>query len=83
MSKYGFEKFHYEILDYQVEDYNEREKYWIQQYNSLIPNGYNITSGGDGFGYGIGHPCSKFKDEKTCCLAKVKDGQNKNKTELL
>ena len=27
---------------------NEREKFWIQYYNSIYPNGYNMTPGGTG-----------------------------------
>lgn len=45
--KYGKEHFWYEILESQIENYNERECYWIQYYNSIVPNGYNISLGGD------------------------------------
>ncbi len=31
-----------------LKELNEKEKYYIQQYNSLKPNGYNISIGGDG-----------------------------------
>lgn len=27
---------------------NERERYWIEKLNTLVPNGYNMTNGGDG-----------------------------------
>lgn len=47
IQKYGKEHFSYEILESQVEDYNEKEKYYIRYYNSLLPNGYNIMEGGD------------------------------------
>jgi group I intron endonuclease len=47
IQKYGREHFSYEILESQVEDYNEKEKYYIRQYNSLLPYGYNIMEGGD------------------------------------
>lgn len=47
IQKYGKEHFYYEILESQIEDYNEKEKYYIQYYNSLRPNGYNILTGGD------------------------------------
>lgn len=50
--KFGYEHFWYEILEI-TENYNEREKYWINYYNSLVPNGYNQTLGGNGFDYGI------------------------------
>ena len=47
IQKYGKEHFWYEILESSVSDYNEREKYWIKEYNSLVPNGYNIREGGE------------------------------------
>lgn len=31
-----------------LEELNEKEKFYIKEYNSLIPNGYNISLGGDG-----------------------------------
>ena len=52
MSKYGFDNFWMEILETNIENYNEREKYWIQQYNSIAPNGYNLADGGKGSGNG-------------------------------
>ncbi len=47
MRKYGIDKFHYEILEKQIPNYNEREQYWISFYNSVTPNGYNLLSGGE------------------------------------
>ena len=46
MKKLGIENFYYEILEHQIPNYNEREKYWIEFYNSQAPNGYNLTEGG-------------------------------------
>lgn len=46
MREHGITNFYYEILEKQVENYNEREKYWIKFYNSTVPNGYNILDGG-------------------------------------
>ena len=53
--KYGWSNFKVEILsEYHLNDLdelikhlNEDERKYIQQYNSLIPNGYNIRIGGD------------------------------------
>lgn len=47
MRKYGVNNFYYEILESQIENYNEREKYWISFYGSIAPNGYNILEGGE------------------------------------
>lgn len=45
-SKYGIENFTFEILEENIENYNEREKYWIRYYDSY-ENGYNMTEGGE------------------------------------
>ena len=42
----GEENFSFEIIGW-FEDYNEKEKYYIKYYNSLVPNGYNILEGGE------------------------------------
>ena len=45
--KYGVENFSFEILEEcKVEELNEREKFWIKEKNTLIPNGYNMIPGG-------------------------------------
>lgn len=45
MRKYGKENFQMEILEW-TEEYDQREKDWINFYNSLFPNGYNLIEGG-------------------------------------
>lgn len=45
--KYGFENFKVEILgEYELNQLDKKEKYFIEYFNSLIPNGYNIKDGG-------------------------------------
>ena len=47
MAELGIENFYLEIIEECPYDLlNEREQYWIQQYNSF-KNGYNMTIGGD------------------------------------
>jgi group I intron endonuclease len=49
MRKYGIEKFNIDILEECDESIlNDREIFWIKELNSVIPNGYNMTNGGDG-----------------------------------
>lgn len=45
IKKYGSENFIFEIIEGPIINYDEREKYWITQYNS-INEGYNIAEGG-------------------------------------
>lgn len=46
--KYGIDNFEFSIIEEcSKEQLNEREKYWIQYYDSYN-NGYNMTLGGDG-----------------------------------
>lgn len=49
IKKYGIEQFHIEtICECSINDIDEKEKYYIDRYNTLAPNGYNITVGGTG-----------------------------------
>lgn len=79
MIKYGYENFYYEILESQIDNYNEREQYWIKKYNSLIPNGYNVSPGGDGVGGGFESPNSLIKDKETL-LKIISEISSSNKT---
>ena len=46
MNKYGADKFHIKLIE-ETDTPQEREVYWIEQYNSYH-YGYNATKGGDG-----------------------------------
>lgn len=45
IKKYGIENFIFTVIEW-AENYDEREKYWIEYYNSYKPYGYNICEGG-------------------------------------
>ena len=47
--KYGINNFNIEQIE-EIDNFllNDREIYWINFYNSMIPNGYNMTFGGEG-----------------------------------
>lgn len=49
MNKYGIEHFHVSLVE-ETDQPEEREKYWIEYYQSF-KNGYNATVGGDGQPY--------------------------------
>ena len=47
--KYGFENFDYEILSKDIDDIdllNKLEIFYITKFNTKVPNGYNVESGG-------------------------------------
>ena len=48
----GKGSFHWEILEKGIPEskLNERESFWITEYNSVAPNGYNSSVGGEGRG---------------------------------
>lgn len=63
--KYGKENFSFTILEKDVENYDEKEKYWIEKLGTKVPNGYNIVDGGAGT---VGlkgelHPRNTLSDE--------------------
>lgn len=72
IQKYGKEHFWFEILESQIENYNEREKYWIKYYNSKKPFGYNILDGGEEppHYFGDNHPSTKISDKDVLLLKK-------------
>ena len=48
LRKYGHIAFAWRILERcEKTELNRREKFWIQKLNSVEPNGYNLTTGGD------------------------------------
>lgn len=62
IKKYGKDNFSFEILEW-TEDYNQREKDLIKQYNSFSPNGYNLAEGGPSpVFYGEDHPNCKISN---------------------
>lgn len=44
--KYGKNNFEFTVLEYTAFP-ESREQYYIKQYNTLSPNGYNLTTGGE------------------------------------
>lgn len=47
LQKYGVDNFSFSIVELcEIVELDEKEKYWIHYYNSLIPKGYNMVDGG-------------------------------------
>lgn len=77
--KYGFEKFHFEIIEDNIQtqsELDEKEKYYIQYYHSLCDQkGYNIALGGNGRGKHAESTKKKISraqlGEKIICLEKL------------
>ena len=62
--EYGLENFGYQILETCVpEQLNDREMVWVNYLNTF-KNGYNMTTGGGGFGAGESSPSAKLIDEE-------------------
>lgn len=63
IQKYGQQKFSIELVE-EVESAErayELEQYYIKQYDTKVPNGYNLTDGGDGiFGW---EPSEEYRQE--------------------
>ena len=78
----GKENFYYEILEQNIENYNEREQYWIKYYNSIVPYGYNLTQGGEEppIWYGEQHPRSVISNQEVLNI--IKDLQKSELTQV-
>ncbi len=63
IQKHGANNFWFQVLESQIENYNEREEYWIKELNSLSPNGYNVLCGGDEppMHFAVDHPNASVK----------------------
>lgn len=51
LKKYGKENFNWIIVEHKISDFEvlkELEIYWIKEFDTRFPNGYNLTDGGDG-----------------------------------
>lgn len=60
--KYGKENFIFSILEEcELIDLNEKENYWINFYQSIVPNGYNMIPGGsNGVGLSKGYKVNQY-----------------------
>jgi group I intron endonuclease len=85
VKKYGWDKFKFEILIICFdEDGFKYETYYIKKFNSQVPNGYNITPGGEGGGF-IGKKHTEETKQRISNYFKeyYSDPENRKKTSLL
>lgn len=73
--KYDILNFEFQIIEkiqnYTKEISNERQKYWIQYYNSYGSTGYNATKGGDGGStYNVRQKMGKLSQKEVIYLRK-------------
>ena len=80
--KYGEDNFKFSVLDSceSTKDLNEREKYFIKTLDSMTPNGYNMTKGGDGQSKGWDSPMKgiTLKDETKEKISKTLIGRKQS-----
>lgn len=66
--KHGIDQFSFEVLEEcSREMLNDREVHWISYFNSVSPNGYNLTSGGS--------QCLTFSKETLAKMSAAKKGK--------
>lgn len=66
VDKYGSDNFLLEIIEENVKDFKESEKYWIKYYKDNGYDMYNVTKGGEEppTFYGESHPHSIYSDKQ-------------------
>lgn len=63
INEFGFENFDFSVVEVcDINELNDKEIFYIKKYNTLVPNGYNVSEGGY-----CGHPMglSSVKDVST------------------
>ena len=71
INKYGADNFNFEVLEW-TENYDQREQELINYYNTLSPNGYNLTPGGPApIFYGEDHPNNTLSNEQVDNIIKA------------
>lgn len=76
----GAENFWYEVIE-TTEDYDIRERYWIEFYNCKFPNGYNFSGGGNGALPGIDSANALIRDEQL--LEEIKEALSSSNLKMV
>lgn len=83
IKKYGRENFVKEILEENVakEELSLREMFWIQKLNTKLPNGYNLTDGGDG-SIGLKRSQAQIEKHRKAMIGKKASEETKKKMSI-
>lgn len=88
ISKYGKENFEFQVLEW-TKEYDRREDELIKEFNTIVPNGYNLITGGHSpIMYGEEHPRNKVTNDVLMDVLKelkanlLSDGQIAKKYKL-
>jgi len=75
LRKYGLQSFDISVIDEANTKaiLNEKEQYWIKNFNSSVPNGYNILQGGS---YGVGFSGRHHTEETKKKIQATSSGAN-------
>lgn len=82
IDKYGIDSFKIEQIASgfgDIENLKTLEKLLIEQYRTFVPNGYNLTKGGDGV---FGYKPSKEQIEKVASLKRGKKASEETKRKM-
>ena len=76
INKYGKDNFEFSIIGTanSMDELNDLERFFIAEFNSLTPNGYNFTKGGDG---SLGCIPS-IETRMKMCLTRGRDAEDRN-----
>lgn len=75
--KYGFDSFTRELIDTaeSSSELNDKEIYYIDKFNTRVPNGYNLTRGGDG----VVEPSLEVREKMAYWKGKQQSAETKRK----
>ena len=82
IKKYGWNNFGWILLEHNISDFdilNELERYWIREFDTKRPNGYNLTEGGGGT---LGYRHSDKTRRKMCEAKKGRKLSDEHKRKI-